>query len=76
MKPDYWERQFLLGTWHFYVYCGDILGKDPAPVSSIALYYEQPPFPRIHIKYSATPVHIVDHDAYERAFGFQRGANR
>jgi len=74
MKPDYWEKPFLFGKWQFNVYCGDVLGGQPAPVSDISLNYELPPWPRIKIKYSATAPHILDHEAYDRAFGFRDNA--
>lgn len=68
MKPDYWEKPFLFGQWKFHVYCGDVLGKQPSPVSDINLSYELFLL-RVRLKFSATAPHIVDRQAYARAFG-------
>lgn len=68
MKPDYWEKPFLIGTWKIHIFCGDVIDGKTSPVSSIQLYYETV-FSKTHIKSSATPIHIVDHNAYARAFG-------
>ncbi|MBI5518921.1 MAG: hypothetical protein HY916_02550 [Desulfovibrio sp.] len=70
MKPDQWVRPFLFGRWEFRVNCGDVQEGHPAPVTDISLYYESFLTGKTWIKKYSPFVYIVDHQAYERAFGF------
>lgn len=70
MKADFWAKPFLFGQWELWVYCGDILGHKPSIVTDIRLYYESLLTGKVWIKSYSPHVHIVDRDAFERAFGF------
>lgn len=74
MKPDHWTKQFLFGQWEFRVNCGDVLGGAPGPVIDISLYYESFFTGKAWLKMYSPVTHIVDYQAFERAFGF-RSAN-
>ena len=70
MKPDHWTKPFLFGRWEFRVNCGDIQGGYPSPVTDISLYYESFLTGKTWIKKYSPAAYIVDHEAYEQAFGF------
>ena len=74
MKPDRWERPFLLGKWVLLVDCGDYSKGGPDVVYSLSLRYEHD-WTGLKIRLRSEYPPIKDYAAFIRAFGFEPNPN-
>ncbi len=71
MKHDAWVKNAFLGHWELRVICGDVAAGEPTAVTHIELFFESLWGGETWIKGYSPFTRIVDHKAYQRAFGFR-----